>query len=1569
LTQNTAGGSAAAGGMDYQARCAALASTAILATTAAPALGPWAGPIVRIDCETAEPVDDIRLLAQTGPNVVIQCKRSIQLSAKATSELAKTVDQFVRHHRAVGHEADELVLATSSSASEPVRVTLRLLLDRIRQLPDGDDISSVANNQSEETALRKFLDHVLRIWKTYAGVDLSLAELRTFLKRVHVLVLDVGPGEPGEQLGLANLGHVVDASPDAAAAWALLCSHADGMAVNQSGADLAVLQGHLAMNGIRLVGAVDFQGDVAQLKAASARELDRLNGTLVTIPGPAGDINIARGMQHEIEAAAAMGPVLVTGDPGAGKTVAVFHLAQDLRAAGNDVAFLPVGTSKARSLGDLNGELGLDHHIFDVLAQWAPGTKKTLIIDSLDAARAEGQADLWRHLIDHVNAKLPDWHVVVTIRRWDLQHSQHLKKQFPSGPVVVGDLNDEELASASADWPELTQVIESAPADFRTLIRNPFNLRLAADLLISGVPLGTLQGLDTQIALLDGYWAKRVSADPGGLARHGIAGAVARRALEAHTMTVDTASILQGDTAAAPALTELLSRNTLKDATMVPLPWPPAVVAFAHHLLHDYAVSLQFHGSQGLIGELDRDPNLAIIAAPSIDLYLQRLWDHDPSRFWATVIELQDAGVGALPIVQAADIAARNLTDAGQLDALTTPVHEGTATDTHLRLLRYLAFAYVLDRRENPTIKPGPWVQLALRLCVDLRNTEWIVRILVSELAGVQPALTGADMGALGEAARAALTHLWAGGPTPVNRVAIRSVVRATASDVAATEALLRRALEPARLASHGASDLWQLTGSVPELLPHCPGLVHDIYTVVMAYEEQSKETTHMLGGQLLSLTSNRRQDVESAKYNLARHYDQVLTAAPDLAVQILRGVVPTRPGDAVAFNVNLAGRQFAIDLDGSDWYDDQPYLHKSDLVTMLEALENRAASSSDPGSWLGLLAAAPTPVVIWRRILAAAARNPPLAKALGPLDELVRTLAVHPLASTLASVVHAQFANADETTQAGIEAQVLEALPVGEPEDSETYRTRELYLHLLHALDRSLVSDATAAAMDASAKPSEPNIRLGTPFDFDRFGRADLTDPADRQVAGLIDAVETFVNAYLNTTPNAEQLATPVEDINELEKLIDSGYSGVLSERATDLLVTVAALWARCAPEDAGDLHTRACARLLGAVSAARPEATADSGDVPESDVIVIASGPRSDAARGLMMLARLPDQVDGELIEAIECLAQDSVRSVRHEVVARVTILRSAAPEVAWRILRERAENEPAHSVLREVVVQAWNFRSDMSQALDVIEVVAGRPTGFKKRYGAMGACAEAAGLLWVLFGEERAHSILNSHLNLDSLDADAIGVVLHRLRTFGCFTHDVAQVRRRTLEICAWLIEQGSARIDRLRGDPSPTEDQMLWIREGTSLLDDVTQELYFAAGVHDAQEQGNRPPTRAELRLVDEAGPLLDVLARVPIAQVAHHLVEIHAFTLEARPAEALRSMASVVAGGTRGTGYALESEAVKVLVSVVSTLLADHRSLFDDPDNLTALRTVLEVFIEDGTPDAHRLIYGIGQIFR
>ncbi len=1350
-------------------------------------------------------------------------------------------------------------------------------------------------------------------------------------------------------------------------AWAHLNSHADSLAKNRTGADLPNLQRYLTAQQIGLVGAIEFQADVARLQQLTANELAALDGGFVTIPGPNGDIAIARTIIADVASAAGVGPVLVTGEPGAGKTVAVHHLARSIQAANGDVAFLAVGNIRAGSLGALRSELGLDAHLYDVLAQWAPGTPKTLIIDSLDAARGDGQPDLWRQIIDHVRTQLPDWQVVATVRSWDLQNSRHLTNLFPDPPITVGDLNDTELAEAASGWPDLLDLVMNSPARLRALVRNPFSLRLAADLLLTGLPLGTLAGLDSQIQLLDTYWEQRVTSGPGGGAREVLAHSVSREALLHHTMTVDANQVVSGDTAASAALSDLLSLAVLTDATTLPHPGMPATIRYSHHVLHDYAVSLEFLGAAGLLGEIRRDPNIAIAAAPSVEFHLQRMWDADPSYFWEAVIGLHDSGVAGLVVVQAADIAARSLTDTAEIGALVDHVRSDAGDGTASTLLRYLALAHVLDRRADGSIPAKPWAQLALELSNYLDRTELVVRILVSELTKITPPMTGADLAAVGTAARSALAYLWQGPPTPVNRIAIESVVQTAASDPEATETLLYCSLTPERLASHGPNDLWQITEDVPSLVMTAPGFVRDLYMTLMPHEEKSQEPTDMGSGRILPLTSNRRQDIESAKYNLVEHFDSVLRATPDHALDILRHVVPTHttPVDETRA---VGGRTFTIALDGSDWFDEWDYAKGSDPAGLLEQLGNTLAATDDPATWLDLLAAGRTPAVIWRRVLSAASENAKLAAEFGPLNEVVAAFALPPLASELAKLIAARYVDEGDDAKRSVEETVQALRPADGVDDGLAFRQDRLYRRLLHAFDHLTTDNEIQSAIDASTRPAQGPIQFSGPIDYDPYYGIDVSAPADTRVAELLRPIAAFTRAHFNENPTPEQLDTSRAVIDELESVVDSGYGGALASQATNALTEVAVIWTRLSPDTSRELHARARTRLLRAMTDASPEPSED-GDGDDDEIRTIKTGPRNDAARGLTALARIPEHADNELLEAIRVLSRDPVGSLRLEVIVRLYNLYSTAPSIMWEILQERAEADPREFVLRAVMYEAWRLRVDTAAPLAVIETVASRSTPSRKRGGAAAAAAEIAALMWVRLGDERARGLVEQLVSLNRLDADAISSVLHTLRESESYTCEDESARRRAIGLCSALVTEGSERLATLAISPPQTEDEAAPFRDAALLLDAVAQQLYFAAGVHDAKQEGGRAPLASEVRLIEEAASLLDQLAAVSLAPIAHHLVEMQAFFVDARPSESLLAISRVVTSGGHASGYAHESLAVGALVKVVTRLLADHRSIFGTDENLTALRSVLEVFIEAGSPDAHQLIYGLGSILR
>src|SRR5688572_22078531 len=94
----SSGGSAMQAGANYQNRVAAWVSSRILAEQ--DVSPPWDLPhsvtLEYIQCETANPVDDLLVGTSDAGRIFIQAKHELDLGTRANSDLASSIDQFVR---------------------------------------------------------------------------------------------------------------------------------------------------------------------------------------------------------------------------------------------------------------------------------------------------------------------------------------------------------------------------------------------------------------------------------------------------------------------------------------------------------------------------------------------------------------------------------------------------------------------------------------------------------------------------------------------------------------------------------------------------------------------------------------------------------------------------------------------------------------------------------------------------------------------------------------------------------------------------------------------------------------------------------------------------------------------------------------------------------------------------------------------------------------------------------------------------------------------------------------------------------------------------------------------------------------------------------------------------------------------------------------------------------------------------------------------------------------------------------------------------------------------------------
>jgi hypothetical protein len=198
----------------------------------------------------------------------------------------------------------------------------------------------------------------------------------------------------------------------------------------------------------------------------------------------------------------------------------------------------------------------------------------------------------------------------------------------------------------------------------RQLLRNLFNLRIAADLLIGGVDVDELRGIRSAVELLDQWWRVRVEGAPAPglhveLVFDIVDDMVRRRALRVPAPPLGTAD-------RGRAFGFLRSGAVLDDIG-------DGSVAFSHPALFDYAAGRRLFrvGVDDLVGRLTRDADLALFALPSFRMELARLWAADRVVFWRLALALYRLdGMGEVARVPVPIVVAESFREVDDLSPL-----------------------------------------------------------------------------------------------------------------------------------------------------------------------------------------------------------------------------------------------------------------------------------------------------------------------------------------------------------------------------------------------------------------------------------------------------------------------------------------------------------------------------------------------------------------------------------------------------------------------------------------------------------------------------------------------------------------------------------------------------------------------------------------------------------------------------------------------------------------------------------------------------------------------------------
>ena len=1638
------GGSAAHAGIGFQDRVAGLLAVHVVADAPVDFFGlPSDITPTSIELETSAPVDDILVATSADGFCFINVKKGVTASQKPDSPLGSVLDQFVRlwiagqsgrssrsWQRPLEAGRDRLVLVTGGDRSASFASAFSGILGRIADRGSITPREDIATNQSEINAYDAVLKLLREAMRRHTGQDESDETLTSLLSMTRVVVLDPDGRDKPNALALLKTAVLADPA-DAERAWTVLVSECQRLAEERSGADRGALRSVLRSQRIRLRGVPEIAGDVRRLTEFTVETLSSLSHLAhLDVPVETGveKIEIHRAVSDALVEQARETSMLIIGEPGAGKSGAVFSAATRLIEEGHPVVTIAVDRHPVSSVDDLRRNLGLDRPLAEVLRNWTGEKQGVLFIDALDASRGGPSDRVFQELIRLVLEHAPNWHVVASIRVFDLKFGVTYRDLFKGRPVddqyqnsefvqvrhlSVPKLTDGELEQVWSKSHLMEDAYKQGTGTLRDLLRSPFNLFLLANILASGAR--EVRDVTTQLQLLHLYWSYRViGSDRRGLLRESLLRSALNKMLDERTLQASVHEV----SATTDDLDRLLSEGVLTPAegTRDRL----VRISFAHHVLFDYGVArltLESGQARDFVSLLTGSDDRALLVAPGAMMAFQMLWQDDGQErrgFWKKAFEVAGAGGGGafcrmLPARVAATLTASLDDFSPVLECLRRPDCQDRSAAVFL--VQHCTGALAAGVVPNGTLTSprGAWPSIARELAnAAVQDVGWMLKPLVAQWVENPDVLTAAEAGDINAAARLMLRR--AGGErydSSMVVIGIRGVARTF--DAAPTESIqaLNELLLPDRLTAHAHEELSWLAREIKYLVASTPStasVIRAIYKAGYCTPVPSRdEKTSISGSRILSMTSNRRQDFEHAQWELFEAFPRFFEADPVEAIETLIDIMnchmalehSSEDEEVIAFAFGDVTAAYQPDHSYA-WFrrdDDhkRPPLHAFetglqalvenqrlellDKVVKVVVRKNRLASV-----WASVIrAAAAKPDVLGRRVLPVLFSIPILdgRDTRKPAGDLLA--AIHPLLSQRDRVaVETAILGTDEFTQAIL----LGCIPLADVASREAQdRRREL---------------EAEKPLPANREPLEITTGWGA-VDDDWWLRREGVDLASDANAALNKAIKAVESGSQGSAQRQQTGPDLVQRWSEVRTLYDivrarSDIPEALLMSSWNAIAHAAGSAAESS-DSSGELNRfpALAEMILDALNPAlRPRPIPD----PEGEKAFAKSpswgspAPRIEAAGALMALARAEGAPRDDLAAVIERLSRDPSPAVRHQILGRVNMLFVANPPLMWRLCEigfTQEENEGVLSFFLPAVGGVVGQRPEwfVEKLLELDDRWASGSERDDHRDEFLAHIVQLILRLWLVYDQplagERIRQWTNDPLQHAKRIEDAFpalrGAILQgdpdRLEPSD------ERVRTRTVEIFQAAVLKLTPTIveaaDHWQQLSAPERAQA---EKALRIVDGAAREIYFGSGAYGARNRqadeenpvAGTPQLRA--RLLREMNPTLTALAQVPYPSVTHHLLE----TLEAfiadDPRTIFRLVTDALISGGRTGGYQLESLGSDLFGRIVRRYLADFRSVIASEEDLRQrLMSALDIFVEAGWPEARRLVYDLPEMLR
>ncbi len=1604
------GGSAMYRGANFQAEVAAFFAVVALSedTTTLPEEVRTMQSPTRIGAEQNWPMDDTAVWFGDDARTFVQVKQSLSMSDAVKSLFGDVVEQMVKQwihgrDRVTGtalRPADRLLLVVGAGGSGPIREELRLLLHRISFLAANEPLAAATHGETATTnALSHISGHVRRVLRDEGKPD-DEATVRAVLRHVRVWPTTSDFLLQQSRVLLRTLV-VADATAVDSALNALLRQFAVA-AERRTAHDVDQLRQTLRNLGIVLKEPPSMAPDVAVLEDVTSRTL---SGDTRVLRTHEGDIRIQRPIVDEVVQALRHSDLIVTGEGGAGKSDVLMEAAIALRAAGERVVFLDVAQ---QDMAVPRRALGLAHDLEVVLERSGdPNRVGYLFIDGFDSTRIGPALESLVKLLRRLRNGPRSWRVAVASRAHDLMHAGVVAELFPFDPtqplaperrdgarftrhahLVVPRLTGAELASAAVASPALAGIIAKANVDLLELLRNPFNLSVAASFTLGGGDVPDLSQVRSQIQLLDLWWMRRVVPGAHALAKERILRTAARAMVAARSLRVSPDLLPE-----SPASNDLLSSTVLEIGGS-----RSRDLRFRHAIVFDYAVYRMLLVEDGSLARLlDEDRDAFLFVLPAIRMHFDELWSTDLPSFYREVATLFDQNRQRRTLLMIiARIPFEKFTTAADLLPLLN------AEDLRsLAAMRYIVRTLIHERGRGEAVAgedARPWAELGLEMARRLPRHEHDTLLLLGELHDVD-AMTPGQRSQAAEAARLAVTcQLDRLEYQPrFMRMAIESFATWYDEDSGLARPLLDRIIEPARIARYGQYELEPLGSTSPRI--HDAEALETMYAAV--FSDATVDPGNIAIGEpstLMGLVQSGTQSVEMARWNLAQRFPALVEQHPATAVHVLARVIDREAdkwsvGNDDVTAIPIGSCVARIRRDGSSFLGGDVHEH-DDWRTMANTFETTLRERLTVGDThlfntaLRELSGDAHSAYLWQVLLRVAGTNAESSRILVPFLTDTESLASSGLGSSIATFLSMGFDRLEPGDQRAI-ADALLSLPDAAPHGN---RHREHFVDLQLEYVRSIPlgsrDERLSALLDSELVRDEDHDgdsrreRRALLFDGFYVGGATSSEialslnaveaGASPELAAAIEAMRPQI--IINAAP--ADVSPYMEGLRNIDRL---SCSEVNSVRQASLDVIAAGI---CKGLEYNAFTTNECAELLPLVVAAahgEHPGYADPVKLAQAEA-QFARNPswgspcaRSDAVQCLWRMYRLDPRA--YLLSEIERLVSDVDPGVRYLAIEGARATRTNAPEVGWRLAEAGLADSnksiwaPALHVADALCESNAQRRDEMT--LTVYDRLAAEPDRSDLRLDLLRWLLDRA----IYESREDAVTRLRSLLDEPWRNND-LGVQL-AFELGNRMNVNVTMDRRRivasTIERLVFnLLERASQLTDAygytIEQYPEPQAAEM---RTVLKLLTEIAQRIYFSSGVMQRTAPSGFFEDTGVINAEDFAllRPLLASIGTFRFSATSYYVVKTLVGAIDTAPRDVLLLATSTVMNGVRG-GLLNETMAEDDVRNIVKRYVRSYRGLLEtDRECLAAVMDVVDAYVDAGWPQWIEVVTELDSIYR